>query len=194
MLSDILKCFKPLSLRHLHLKEDHYLFWFGNLALKWGLKFGGKQNTFKHHLWLRKFTNSTYLNMCMNGVLYSCICNRFIINYTYFNPIANEVTTKISLPAEAIYWQELGDGRILTVWKESWYTNCRAPIVHRDFNSFYLAIRSCNANDLISKFSARLEKKKKRKCLQLLTLSWFEFFTLVSQKQQKSVLFLLGTE
>lgn len=115
MLFGILKCFKPLSLRHLHLKEDHYLFWFGNLALKWGLKFGGKQNTFKHHLWLRKFTNSTYLNMCMDGALHSSICNRLIINYTYFNSIANDVMTNISLPAEAIYWQELGDSRILTV-------------------------------------------------------------------------------
>lgn len=176
MLSDVmLKCFKPLSLRHLHLKEDHCLFCFGGLPLKWGSKFGGKQNTFKH-LRLRKFTNSTYLKMCMGGVLYSSICNRFIINHTYFKPIANEVMTNVLLPAEAIYWQELGDSRILTVWKEPWYTNCRAPIVHRDFNSFYLAIRSCNANDLLSKFSARSEKKKKRKRLQLLTLWWFVFF------------------
>lgn len=64
----MLKCFRSLSLRHLHLKEAHYLFWFQDLPLKWGLKFGGKQNTFKHQLRLRKITNPTYLNACMARV------------------------------------------------------------------------------------------------------------------------------
>lgn len=38
-----------------------------------------------------------------------------LLHTTHFNPIVNEVMTNISLPAEAIYWQELGDSRILTV-------------------------------------------------------------------------------
>lgn len=69
--------------------------------------------------------------------------------------------TDTSLPAEAIYWQEFGDSRILTVCKLLWYSNSRAPIVHYDLNRFNLVVTSCNADDLISKFSTRLEKKKK---------------------------------
>lgn len=52
--------------------------------------------------------------------------------YTYFKPVVKKVTTKISLPAEAIYWQEFGDSRILSVCKQLWYSNSCAPIVHYD--------------------------------------------------------------
>lgn len=104
---------------------------------------------------------------------------------TYFDPIVNEAMRNISLPAEAIYWQELGDGRILTVWKLPWYVNYCFPIEQCDFNSFNFAITSCNANNLVSKVSARLEKKKKRKHIQLLTLLWFVFVTAVPHNKNK---------
>lgn len=100
--------------------------------------------------------------------------------------------TNTSLPAEAIYWQELGDSRVLFIWKLHRYTYCCASIVHCDINTVNLAIRSCNANNLISKFSAGLENKKKRKRLQSLT-AWRSAFLIVApQKQQKKALFLLA--
>lgn len=102
--------------------------------------------------------------------------------------------TNISLPAEAIYRQEFGDSRILTVCKLLWYINCRAPIVHYDCNRFNLVITSCNANDLVSKFSARLEKKKERKHLLLLALWSFVFFYCILQNNKTRALFLLGTK
>lgn len=103
-----------------------------------------------------------------------------------------KVMTNISLPAEAIYWQEFGDSRILTVCKLLWYINSRAPVVHYDLNRFNFVITSCNADNLVSKFSTRLEKKKKRKHLLLLTLWSFVFFYCILQNNKTRALFLLG--
>lgn len=128
-----------------------------------------------------------YLNLSMGRVwqfLYWTVVYRGKA-ITYFDPIVNEAMRNISLPAEAIYWQELGDGRILTVWKLPWHINYCFPVEQCDFNCFNFAITSCNANDLISKVSARLEKKKKRKHIQLLTLLWFVFVTAVPHNKNK---------
>lgn len=101
--------------------------------------------------------------------------------------------TNISLPAEAVDWQEFGDSRILTVCKQLWDSNSRAPIVHCDWNRFNLVVTSCNADDLISKFSTGLKKKKKRKHLLLLTLQSLLFFYCILQNKNTRALFLLGT-
>lgn len=139
-----------------------------------------------------------YLDVCIDGVQdfipNNSIFNIFITYYTYFKPVVKKVMTNISLPAEAIYRQEFGDSRILTVCKQLRYSNFCAPITHYDWNRFNLVITSCNANDLVSKFSTRLKKKKKRKHLLLLTLWSFVFFYCILQNNKTMALFLPGTK